>query len=124
MNMESKKYISPRTGRTFVIEINDEGDEIEVTEGHDVKGTISLIPFFAANNEETFYITTLALERCKGEGAGRACLLFHKEVFGMKLLAAHDEDRPETGTDSDGSYLVGDGSGFIARMRAEGIVEW
>jgi len=64
------------------------------------------------------HITHLALEDCQGQGIGRRCLQFHREVFDLPITAGNAYD----GKMDDGSHLTGGGPGFISKMRKEGLV--
>lgn len=105
----------------YIIEIDEGGEQITVARDGVVLGTISLDwhegePSIGV--PEHFKITHLELDNCKGKGLGEQCLRFHRECFDAPLFAG-DADR---GKSSDGSYLIDDGVGFIARMREKQIV--
>lgn len=51
------------------------------------------------------------------QGVGRACLLFHKEIYSAPLSAGRDDGIPKMM-----EVTLQDGVGFIAKMRQEGIV--
>lgn len=106
-------------GKTYEIEIEDDTHKIHVREAGALVGTIELDEREDDYAGTTyFHICHLALDACKGQGIGQACLEYHKEVYGAPLTAA----KPNSGTLPDGSHLTGDGVPFIARMRAKGIV--
>ena len=65
-----------------------------------------------------YHITNLGLDKCKGQGVGKACLLFHQEINRAPISAGRDDGIPV----EDGSHLTGDGVGFIAKMRHDRIV--
>jgi len=107
-------------GQTYQIQIDDFGDEINVLFQGEKKGSISLrliegdLPY----PPDVYHITHLALDSCSHRGIGRRCLQFHRELFDAPITAgSNNGTRCE-----DGSHLTGDGPGFIARMKAEGIV--
>lgn len=120
--MATKIFTSSKTGRTFEISIDDDGQEIEVTEGGRGVGTISLQKVGGPMDwsADHYFITYLGLEQCRAQGVGTQCLLFHREQFQAPLIAARDDfvEAP----DRDGWHLTGDGVPFIARMRELGIV--
>jgi len=109
-----------QAGNVFTIEVDDFGEEINVTRASKRVGYIALrltegdLPTMP----DSYHITDLALSECKGEGVGRRCLQLHKEIFESPITAGpEDGSRPQ-----DGSYLIDDGPGFIAKMRSEGLV--
>ena len=115
-----EEYTSPLTGAKYQIVLDDEGEEIYVLQ-NDIKIgsiTLRLIEGDPPYIEDSFHITHLELDSCRRQGLGRRCLQLHKEVFNASITAgeAHGFRR------DDGSHLTGDGPGFIAKMRAEGIV--
>lgn len=106
---------------TYTIEIDEDGEKITVARDGTVLGTISLDWHDSEpsiGEPEHFKITHLELDNCKGKGLGEQCLRYHRECFDVSLTAG-DANRGES---SDGSHLVGDGAGFIARMREKQIV--
>lgn len=107
-------------GQTYKIFIDDTGEEIRVISGGLTVGTISLrcIEGDHPYQPDTFHITHLALDRCARRGIGRHCLKLHCKLFGSPLTAGTNNGT----TSEDGSYLTGDGPGFIGKMRKEGIV--
>jgi ribosomal protein S18 acetylase RimI-like enzyme len=115
------KLFLARDGNLYLLEIELDGGEIVVSRGIKEKGVIRLDyregdP--ARGQPDTFHITHLALDNCKRLGIGRACLLFHQEHYGCPLTAGY----ADRGQAEDGSHLTGDRPGFIAAMRAQGIV--
>jgi hypothetical protein len=109
-----------KSGTLYVIETDVSGEEITVARDGTPVGSISLrfIEGDGKGMPDTYHITDMALNHCKGDGVGRRCLQFHGEMFDAPITAGTDDgSRPE-----DGSYLIDDGPGFIAKMRAEGIV--
>lgn len=109
------------TFKGLTIEIDDEGETITVYDNDDAIGVIRLdfAPIdFPYCMDEYYYITELALDKCRRQGVGRECLKFHSETFGFPLVAAKSYG-PEL---ADGSHLIDDGLPFIRKMREEGIV--
>lgn len=107
-------------GKTYQIQIDDPGDEINVLFQGAKKGSISLrlIEGDQPCQPDAYHITHLALDSCSHLGIGRRCLQFHRELFDAPITAGSND-----GTKcDDGSHLTGDGPGFITRMKAEGIV--
>jgi len=115
----NSEIFKAKNGREYRIEIDD-GDEISVWLDDVKKGMISLrwIEGPEDAGSDYYHITHLALDACKGQGVGRRCLQFHQEVFDAAITAGNAHD----GQMGDGSHLTGDGPGFIAKMRAEGLV--
>jgi hypothetical protein len=107
-------------GQLYLIKLDDSGEKIYVYQDGKKLGSISLSCIEEGDHHvfEVYKITYLDLESCKGLGIGRRCLQFHQDVYDAPLIAGDDN-----GTKSDdGSHLIGDGPGFISKMRAEGIV--
>lgn len=107
-------------GQQYTIELDDDGEKITVLQSGKACGSISLCfrESEGIGMPDSYHITHLELEACKRQGLGRRCLQLHKEMFGLALTAgSNDGSRPD-----DGSYLIGDGPGFIEQMRKEGIV--
>lgn len=109
-------------GRTYVIEIDDDGVEITVSHQGQKLGTITLSRQEEGDDRHihTYYhIINLSLDDCAGIGIGRRCLMFHREEFDAPITAGTANGQKM----DDGSHLTGNGPGFIARMRELGIVE-
>lgn len=115
------ELFTAKDGLCYSITIADDGQEIVIEHNGKTVGSISL-DFHSGeiwdNSPDRFHITNLALEQCKKKGIGQRCLELHIEMFGMTLTAGVS-DRGEA---PDGSNLIGDGIGFIKRMREKGIV--
>ncbi len=109
-----------RDGETYVIALDHFGEEISVYRGGERVGQIKLRCIAAPDESgrDWYHITHLALEACRGLGIGTRCLQFHKEVNGAILTAGRNDGFRA----DDGSHLTEDGPGFIAKMRAKGIV--
>ncbi|WP_460164288.1 hypothetical protein [Pseudomonas sp. S2_F03] len=106
-------------GEIYEIEIDEDTHRIYVGKAGKRVGTIDIDEREDGfSGEVYFYICHLALDACKGQGIGQACLEYHNEIYGGPLTAA----MPNSGELLDGSHLTGDGVPFIARMRAKGIV--
>ena len=109
-----------RNGLSYTISVDDFGEEICVSLGGETCGSISLryIEGDYPHLPDIYHITHLALDSCAKVGIGRRCLQLHKEIFDSPLSAGTNNGT----TSEDGSHLTGDGPGFIAKMRREGIV--
>lgn len=105
-------------GKQYLISLDDGGELITVTHGGIQVGTISLRAIQYDDWHTQFYVTHLELDACKGRGIGRRCLQLHKECFDAPITAGNGYGVRM----DDGSHLVGDGPGFIAKMRSEGLV--
>ncbi|MDE2175082.1 MAG: hypothetical protein KGJ54_07325 [Betaproteobacteria bacterium] len=114
---------SATDGKTYSIAIDDFGIEIHISFNGVNVGKISLRFIEGAasdGSDNVYHITSLALDKCRQKGIGRRCLQLHRELFGTILTAGNDNGT----TSDDGSHLTGDGPGFIAKMRSEGIVSY
>ncbi|HHK0379435.1 TPA: hypothetical protein ACQQJB_003609 [Pseudomonas aeruginosa] len=115
------EQFAAKDGFFYSIIIDDDGQEITIELDGKKVGSISL-DFHGGgvwdNSPDRYHITDLSLEQCKGKGIGQRCLELHIEEFGMKLTAGV----AGRGEAPDGSHLIGDGIGFIKRMREKGIV--
>ncbi len=114
--------VQGKNGKCYSIEIDDSGCEIKVYEGNRCLGgfTLSCHEEDYGNYEsfDVYTITHMNLGEAKRNGLGRECLKLHKKEFSSPILAG-----PNDGSKSnDGSYLIGDGPGFIKKMREEGFV--
>lgn len=106
-------------GKLYAICIDDEGERVEVFRGEERLGHIELEHRFDPPIvPEHYYVYYLALGKCKRKGLGEAALKYHKELFELPIIAAHERG-PEL---ADGSHLIDDGVPFIRRMREKGIV--
>lgn len=107
-------------GQQYTIDLDDDGEKITVLQNGEPCGSISLSyrEGEGIGMPDYYHITRLELDECKYQGLGRRCLQLHKDVFDAPLTAgSNDGSRPD-----DGSYLIGDGPGFIEKMRKEMIV--
>ena len=107
-------------GRSYLILIDDFGEEITVTHHDEPVGSISLRFIEGADlrQPDSYHITHLALDGCRRQGVGRRCLQLHIEIFQSPITANKDDGMRR----NDGSHLTGDGPAFIAKMLSEGIV--
>ena len=115
------KLFAAKDGNIYLIEVEHDGCEINVSRGIRRLGQINLdyrCGDTKLGQADYFHITHLSLGKCKRLGIGRACLEFHKELYDCPLTAGYGG----SGQAEDGSHLTGDGPGFIAAMRALGIV--
>lgn len=117
--MHQKEFVA-KDGQTYLITINETGEEILIFLGAEQVGVIDLKRSKGFRGSESFLISILDLEKCKRKGLGEASLLFHKETFHRPLTA--DGDIRE-GRHSQGSQLTRDGIGFIGSMRKKGVIE-
>lgn len=116
--MDTKDF-QARDGKTYQLRMDYLGEDIEVYLNEVKLGRISMRYIEIPNDPYYyFYITDLSLESCKGQGIGRACLNFHKEIHDAHIVAAD----PNCSEQDDGSHLIDDGIPFIDKMREEGIV--
>jgi hypothetical protein len=108
-------------GLAYTICVDDEGEEIRVMASGITIGRIllRLIEHDYPHQGNTYLITHLGLQKCKRLGIGRRCLQLHRRIFDSPITAGSNNGI----TSEDGSHLTGDGPGFIAKMRAEKIVE-
>lgn len=109
-----------KNGTRYEIAIEDSGEEITVWLDGVKKGFISLRRIEGPEDwsPDSYHITHLALEGCRRLGIGRRCLQLHSSMFGSPITAGNGY----SGQMDDGSHLTGDGPGFIAKMRQEGLV--
>ena len=117
--MNAKTFTTNRNNKVQ-ISINDEGTNITIvdSDGDSLGEIILLCCEDGYPPLDVYYITNLGLDKCKGQGIGRAALQFHNELFGAPITAAEDDGM----TRDDGSNLTGDGPGFVHKMRVEGII--
>lgn len=118
----SKTNFVAKDGKTYLIEIDDFGEDITVWHQGISVGSITLAEREEGDEHDTntyYHIVNLSLDDCSGLGIGKRCLELHKEELDAPITAgtAHGQKM------DDGSHLTGNGPGFIARMRELGIVE-
>jgi len=109
-----------KDGQTYLLKLNDTGEEIQAWHGNNQVGVIDLQFSKGIQGAESYLITVLDLEKCKRKGIGEASLRFHQAVFHRPLRANGDI---QEGRHSQESPLTKEGSGFIGRMRAKGVIE-
>ena len=115
----SETEFRAKDGKLYTINVDDEGERLEVSlQGVSLGHILLEYRYDPPIEPEHFYIHDLALDKCKGKGLGEAALSFHKEHFGLPIVAAR-EHGPKR---EDGSHLIDDGVPFIRRMREKGIV--
>lgn len=117
----SKTNFVAKDGKTYVIEIDDFGEDITVLHQGQSIGTITLAQREAQDGHGTriyYHLVNLSLDKCSGLGIGRHCLELHRQEFDAPITA-ENVNGPKK---EDGSHLTGNGPGFVTRMRALGIV--
>lgn len=117
--MHQQAFVA-KDGLSYLISINDTGEEILIFLGAEQVGVIDLKRSKGLRGSENFLIRILDLEKCKRKGLGEASLRMHKEIFHRPLTA--DGDIRE-GRHSQESQLTRDGIGFIGSMRKKGVIE-
>lgn len=106
-------------GGAIAIVLADDGSRIDVRtdDGQEI-GHADL-----CEHDGVYRLTWMFLDRAgpqfKHRGLGREALRFHKDYFGCPIIAADNDGIRR----ADGSHLTGDAPGFVAKMRAEGIIE-
>ncbi|MEQ5572371.1 hypothetical protein ABN306_06040 [Providencia huaxiensis] len=108
---------SAKNGTTYKINVAEDSIRVHLND-IEIGSIILETRHDDINNVIYSYIIDLSLENCKRLGIGQKCLELHKEKFQLPICAA-SEYGPKL---DDGSYLVGDGVGFVARMRDKGII--
>lgn len=107
--------------RKVIISIDDSGEKITVTDQNGLK--VGEIELQESDGGAYYHIIRMHLDDQKGsyrhQGIGRQALKFHKEIFQAPLTTSNNDGIRK----DDGSHLTGDAPEFIAKMRAEGIVE-
>jgi len=110
--------LKSKSGKRFLIEMDDMGENISVSQEGVHLGSISLD---VSEDDSHYHITGLSLDNCPpGQGIGRACLQTHIEWFAKPITA---ESHHEVYKREDGSHLTGRGPGFVAKMRQEGLIQ-
>ena len=116
--MHQKEFIA-KDNQSYLIRLNDTGEEISVLQGSEPAGVIDLKRVRMPSGTEYYLITVLDLEKCKRKGIGEAALRFHKEIFKRPLTANGDV---REGRRSSESQVTREGIMFIQKMRRkEGI---
>ena len=102
----SETEFRAKDGKLYTINVDDEGERLEVSlQGVSLGHILLEYRYDPPIEPEHFYIHDLALDKCK-------------EHFGLPIVAAR-EHGPKR---EDGSHLIDDGVPFIRRMREKGIV--
>ena len=80
-------------GKTYQIQIDDPGDEINVLFQGVKKGSISLrlIEGDQPYQPDVYHITHLALDPCSHRGIGRRFLQFHRQLFDAAITAGSND---------------------------------
>jgi len=118
LHMHQKEFVA-KDGQTYIIRLNDSGEEISVLLGTEPVGIIDLKHVRMPSGTEYYLITVLALEKCKQKGIGEAALRFHKETFKRPLTANGDV---REGRRSSESQVTREGMLFIQKMRMKDVV--
>lgn len=119
---ETKRKYRMNDGREVIITVDDWECEVTVMTRDGKKiGSVQLERIKDDHTEYaklTWIYMDLFDDTYKGNGLGRECLNFFKEVTGLDIAAEyHDGIRKD-----DGSHLTQDAPGFVAKMREEGII--
>jgi hypothetical protein len=116
--MHQKEFVA-KDGLSYVIQLNDTGEEISVLFGNERLGLIDLKRVKNPRIPSYFLLTVLDLEKCKRKGIGEASLRYHKEVFKLPLTANGDV---REGRRSNESQVTREGILFIQKMRAKEVI--
>lgn len=120
MEFDEKHFINfdTKNGKSVQIWLDDSGEGIEVRDKGNVVGKFDL----QLIEGSYYYITWMYLDIVSPtythQGIGRKALEFHKRFFIKPIFAAENDGMIK----SDGSHLTGDAPGFVARMKALGII--
>jgi hypothetical protein len=116
----SERFIA-NDGLEYFIDVETDETEIVVSRSGETLGRISLrfVEGDPPHLPDSYHITHLELDSCRGRGIGRRCLQLHREYYDAPITAGGNDGT----TSEDGSHLTGDGPGFIAKMQAEGLVD-
>lgn len=117
--MHQKQFVA-KDGLTYIIRLDESGEEITVSQGNEPLGVIDLKRILTPRGVHYYLITVLDLEKCKRKGLGEASLRYHQEVFRLPLTANGDV---REGRQSNDSQLTREGIVFIQKMRAKAVVE-
>ena len=96
--------------------MDEDGERISVRLENKHQGSIEL----RMDEHNVYCITLLALDAVKRRGLGKACLEFHKEVFGAPITA---NDPADPTPRDDGGHLTGDGPNFVMAMAKLGLLQ-
>jgi len=117
--MHQTEFIA-KDGQAYTLQLNETGLEILVFKDAERVGVIDLLLRKEAKGAESFLVTVLDLEKCKGKGIGEAALRYHKEVFHRPLRA---NGNVREGRQSKENLMTKEGIGFIGNMRKKGVIE-
>ena len=117
--MHQKEFVA-KDGLTYIIRLNESGEEITVSQGTEPLGVIDLKRIINPRGSNYYLITVLGLEKCQRKGLGEASLRYHQEVFRLPLTSNGDV---REGRRSNQSQLTREGVIFIQKMRAKEVVE-
>jgi len=117
--MHQTEFIA-KDGQTYTLQLNETGLEILIFKDTERVGVIDLLLRKEAKGAESFLVTVLDLEKCKGKGIGEAALRYHKEVFHRPLRA---NGNVREGRQSKENLMTKEGIGFIGNMRKKGVIE-
>lgn len=118
-----KRTFITKTGSTVFIEVDETGHEVTVED--DAGCTVGAMQFRAITvpispyeEIEQWHLCHMDMGARRGEGIGRRCLELIKEQVGVAITASEDDGIQK----DDGSHLVGDGPGFVDKMREERLI--
>lgn len=117
--MHQTKFIA-KDGQAYTLQLDETGLEILIFKDAERVGVIDLLLRKEAKGAESFLVTVLDLEKCKGKGIGEAALRYHKEVFHRPLRA---NGNVREGRQSKENLMTKEGIGFIGNMRKKGVIE-
>lgn len=117
--MHQTEFIA-KDGQAYTLQLDETGLEILVFKDAERVGVIDLLLRKEAKGAESFLVTVLDLEKCKGKGIGEAALRYHKEVFHRPLRA---NGNVREGRQSKENLMTKEGIGFIGNMRKKGVIE-
>lgn len=117
--MHQTEFIA-KDGQAYTLQLEETGLEILVFKDAERVGVIDLLLRKEAKGAESFLVTVLDLEKCKGKGIGEAALRYHKEVFHRPLRA---NGNVREGRQSKENLMTKEGIGFIGNMRKKGVIE-
>jgi hypothetical protein len=117
--MHQTEFIA-KDGQAYTLQLDETGLEILIFKDAERVGVIDLLLRKEAKGAESFLVTVLDLEKCKGKGIGEAALRYHKEVFHRPLRA---NGNVREGRQSKENLMTKEGIGFIGNMRKKGVIE-
>ena len=117
--MHQREFVA-KDGQTYIIQLDDSGHEVLVFKDSQQVGIIDFLLQKEAKGAESFLVTVLDLEKCKGKAIGEASLRYHKEIFHRPLRA---NGNIREGRQSRENLITKEGIGFIGNMRKKGVIE-